>query len=158
MMRCKAPIHRSRSGLRGFLTSTVTSLWPRSISAISCMANGLVLVLAPIHRISMPAARAARTWSIVATSVATSIPVSRFTACSHGSPRSPTPSKPPGIVRGFQTPALNIFTPIALNALAASSVCCSVSALHGPAMRMGAPSSMPGNDNGRMSCSFILSF
>ena len=82
-MRSTPPIHNSRSGLTGFFTSTGISC-PRSASAISCMANGLAVVRAPIQIMSMSPSNAARTCLRVATSVAVYIPVSRFTRCSRG--------------------------------------------------------------------------
>ena len=73
------------------------------------------------------------------------MPVSSFTRLSHFRPGAPTPSKPPGRVRGFQIPARKIFTPMAANAVAVAITCSSVSALHGPAITSGRFSSTPGN-------------
>lgn len=81
----------------------------------------------------------------VATSVETYIPVSFFTSFNQARPSTPIPSKPPGLVRGFQIPARNIFCPLAASCLAVSITCSSVSALHGPAMTIGLLASMPGN-------------
>ena len=156
--RWKAPIHNSRSGLTGFLINTGTST-PFKASAISCTAKGLTVVRAPIHRMSMPAFNASKTWSLVATSVATSIPVSCFTRLSHGKPKVPMPSNPPGFVRGFQMPARKIFTPFSAKLLAVSITCSSDSALHGPAMTIGRWVSIPGNANGSIFISiFFLIF
>ena len=145
-----APIQSSRSGLTGFLTSTGMST-PRSASATSCMANGLTAVRAPTHKTSTPAFKASKTWSLVATSVATYMPVSSFTLFNHGSPMVPTPSKPPGLVRGFQMPARKMRIPIAANPLAVVKTCSSVSALHGPEITSGRLSSIPGN---KIDCKF----
>ena len=143
LMRSRAPIHSSRSGLTGFFTSTGMST-PRSASAISCMAKGLAVVRAPIHRMSMPAFSASNTCLAVATSVATYMPVSFFTSLSHARPSTPMPSKPPGLVRGFQMPARNILIPLSASSLAVFITCSSVSALHGPAITKGRLSSTPG--------------
>ena len=94
---------------------------------------------------SMPAFRHSYTCLAVATSVDTYMPVSFFTSFNHASPSTPTPSKPPGLVRGFQIPARNIFIPLAANSLAVVITCSSVSALHGPAMTTGLFASMPGS-------------
>ncbi len=136
--RSMAPIHSSRSGLTGFFTKTGMSA-PKTCkaSAISCTANGLADVRAPIHNKSIPPSNAAATCSRVATSVATYMPVSRFTRCNHAIPATPTPSNPPGLVRGFHNPARKIRNPAATSCRAVSSVCSSVSALHGPAMTAG---------------------
>ena len=134
--RSKAPIHNSRSGFTGFLIRTGIST-PFKASAISCTANGLTVVRAPIHRISIPAFNASNTWSFVATSVATYMPVSFFTRFNHCKPSAPIPSKPPGFVRGFQIPARNILTPLDASWVAASITCSSVSALQGPEMMIG---------------------
>ena len=98
------------------------------------------------------------TIQMLATSVQTCIPVCSLTFFSHFRPWTPTPSKLPGIVRGFQRPALKTFTPIALRARAVSSVCCSVSALHGPAMMMGEPSSTPFNLKAWVSCNVFIQY
>ena len=152
-MRSTPPIHSSRSGLTGFLTSTGMS-WPRSASAISCMAKGLAVVRAPIQIMSMPPSSAAMTCLRVATSVAVYIPVSRFTRWSHATPSAPTPSNPPGLVRGFQSPARKIRTPSAASSRAVSITCSSVSALHGPAMTSGRRGSSPGK---LMGCKSFIS-
>jgi len=136
LMRCMAPIQSSRSGLTGFFTSTAPSK-PLRLSASSCMANGLALVRAPTHRMSMPYLRASSTCSGVATSVAVSMPVSFFTSCIHGRAFSPLPSKPPGFVRGFHTPARNMWQPFAAKLRAVVITCSSVSAEHGPAITNG---------------------
>ncbi len=70
-----APIHSSRSGLTGFFTKTGMSA-PKTCkaSAISCTANGLADVRAPIHNKSIPPSNTAATCSRVATSVATYMP------------------------------------------------------------------------------------
>ena len=132
-MRCSAPIHSSRSGFTGFFTNTVASV-PRSASAKACTAKGLAVVRAPTHRISMPYFSASSTCSGVATSVATIIPVSFFTSAIQTRAGSPCPSKPPGLVRGFHTPARNRWHPLPANCLAVVITCSSVSALQGPAM------------------------
>ena len=153
--RCRAPIHSSRSGLTGFLTSTgMSAPASESASAISCIANGLAVVRAPIHSISSPASRAWRTCSRLATSVATAIPVVWRTSLSHWRPSAPMPSKPPGRVRGFQMPARNMRTPWAARRRAVSSTCCRVSALHGPAMMTGPGPVVPSIPKGCIS--FIL--
>ena len=100
-----APIHNATSGFTGFLTNTGIST-PFSASAISCTANGLAVVLAPIQSMSIPAFRASPTCFAFATSIATGIPNSFFTRCNQASPILPTPSKLPGFVLGFQIPAL----------------------------------------------------
>ena len=146
-MRWSAPIQSSRSGFTGFLTRTGMST-PFNESAISCMANGLAVVRAPIQRRSMPAFNASSTCFGVATSVEVSIPVSSFTRCIHAKPSVPTPSKPPGLVRGFQMPARNILTPLLASAWAVFMTCSSVSALHGPAMTIGRSCGIPGNAKG----------
>ena len=133
LSRCKAPIHNSKSGLTGFFTNTGTST-PRKLSAKACMAKGLATVRAPTHNTSMPCFKHSATCSGVATSVAVNMPVCAFTCCNHGSATSPTPSKPPGLVRGFQTPALNMRQPQAAKSRAVASTCCSVSAEQGPAI------------------------
>jgi len=156
LMRSMAPIHNSRSGFTGFFTKTGIST-PFRASAISCTAKGLAVVRAPTQSISIPAFRHSYTCLAVATSVDTYIPVSFFTSLSQASPSTPTPSKPPGLVRGFQMPARNIFIPLAANCLAVSITCSSVSALHGPAITRGRFSSIPGNkiDSNSSSIFFI---
>ena len=109
----------------------------RRVSAISCTANGLAVVRAPIHSISIPALRAACTWAAVATSVAASIPQLRAARIIQGSAFSPYPSNPPGLVRGFHAPARSTRTPVSRRAMAVNIICSSLSALHGPAMIMG---------------------
>ena len=133
LRRSNAPIHNSMSGLTGFFTSTGTSV-PCSESAKACIAKGLAVVRAPIHRMSMPYFMASSTCSGVATSVATIIPVLSFTFLSQPSAGSPCPSKQPGLVRGFQAPARNIWHPFEASCKAVVITCSSVSALHGPAM------------------------
>ena len=130
------PIHSSKSGFTGFLTSTGISI-PRKLSAKACIAKGLADVRAPIHRMSTPCLRHSSTCSGVATSVAMSMPVSSFTRFSHGKAASPLPSNPPGFVRGFHAPALKIWQPFCAKALAACITCSSVSAEQGPAITMG---------------------
>ena len=154
-MRCNAPIQSSRSGFTGFLTNTGTST-PFNASAISCMANGLAVVRAPIQSKSMLAFKASSMCLAVATSVATNIPVSAFTRCIQGKPSAPTPSNPPGLVRGFQIPARNILTPFLAKAVAVLITCSSVSALHGPAMTIGRSSGIPGNPRGCKSNSIVM--
>ncbi len=145
--RSSAPIHSSRSGLTGFFTSTGRS-HPRSASAICCTAKGFDAVRAPIHSRSTPASSAAATCSAVAASVATYMPVSRRTRRSHAKPSVPTPSKPPGLVRGFHSPARKIRTPSAARRRAVASVCSSVSALQGPATTSGRRGSTPAKRRG----------
>ena len=135
-MRSIAPIQSSRSGLTGFLTNTGMST-PLSASAMACMANGLAEVRAPTHNMSIPYFKASSICSGVATSVATSMPVSFCTRLSHGSAVSPFPSNPPGLVRGFHTPARNILQPFMASCLAVSITCSSVSAEQGPAITNG---------------------
>ena len=156
-MRSKAPIHSSRSGFTGFFTSTGMST-PFSASAISCMAKGLAAVRAPIQRMSMPAFRASNTCLAVATSVDTYMPVSFFTSFIQARPSTPTPSKPPGLVRGFQIPARNILIPRAASWRAVSITCSSVSALQGPAITSGRFSSTPGSVIFSNSSSILFSF
>ena len=144
LIRSSAPIHSSRSGFTGFFTNTGIST-PFSASAISCTAKGLAVVRAPTHRMSIPAFRHSYTCFAVATSVETYIPVSFFTSFSQLSPSTPMPSKPPGLVRGFQIPARNIFIPLEASSLAVVITCSSVSALHGPAITIGLLASTPGN-------------
>ena len=136
LMRSNAPIHSSMSGLTGFFTNTGTSM-PRSASAMSCTAKGLAVVRAPIQRMSMPYLRASSTCSGVATSTAVSMWVVSFTSFIQGRAFSPFPSKPPGLVRGFHTPARKMWQPFPANWLAVCITCCSDSALHGPAMTNG---------------------
>ena len=156
LMRSSAPIHNSRSGLTGFLTKTGTST-PLSESARACMANGLADVRAPTQRMSMPYFSASSTCSGVATSVETSIPVSFFTCCSQGSATSPLPSKPPGFVRGFHTPARKLWHPLSASSRAVVITCSSVSAEQGPAMTNGLSLSL-GNVTFSSSNSMILFF
>ena len=156
-MRWSAPIQSSRSGFTGFFTSTGTST-PFRESANSCTANGLAVVRAPTQRMSMPAFNDSSTCFGVATSVAVSIPVSALTRCIHAKPSTPIPSKPPGLVRGFQMPARNILTPLLANEVAVFITCSSVSALHGPAMTIGRSCGIPGNANGCNSSSIVYIF
>ena len=128
---------------------------PHSRSDKACMANGLVVVRAPIHSMSISYFRASSTCSGVATSVAISIPVSSFTRFSQGRAFSPLPSKHPGLVRGFQTPARNILQPLAESCWAVSITCSSVSAEQGPAIMMGW-FSLCGSSNGCSSNSIII--
>src|SRR5574344_141610 len=151
-----APIHSSRSGLTGFLTNTGTST-PCRESANACMANGLADVRAPTQRISTPYFRQSSTCSGVATSVETSIPVSSFTSLSQGSASSPLPSKPPGLVRGFQIPARKLWQPFCANWRAVVITCSSVSAEQGPAITNGRSLSL-GRFNGSSSNSICLYF
>ena len=118
---------------------------PFSASAISCTAKGLAVVRAPTQSMSIPAFRHSYTCLAVATSVDTYMPVSFFTSFSQASPSTPIPSKPPGLVRGFQIPARKIFTPLAASWVAVDITCSSVSALQGPAITIGRLSSTPGN-------------
>ena len=130
--RCTAPIQRSRSGFIGFLTSTGMST-PRRASAISCTLKGLTVVRAPIQSRSTPNSSAPSTCLALATSVAMGRPVSFLASAIHERPGSPTPSKVPGLVRGFQIPARSTSTtPVAARRRQVSRVCSSVSALHGP--------------------------
>lgn len=147
LMRSRPPTQSSRSGLTGFFTSTGMST-PRSESASSCMAKGLATVRAPIQSTSMPASRQASTCLGVATSVETSMPSSFCTRCSQGRPVTPTPSKPPGLVRGFQIPERKILIPLLANCVAVFITCSSVSAEHGPAMITGRFISTPGKLRG----------
>ena len=156
LMRCRAPIQSSRSGFTGFFTSTGTST-PFRLSASDCMANGLAEVRAPTQRMSIPYFKASSTCSGVATSVAVSIPVSSFTCFIQGKAFSPFPSKPPGLVRGFHTPARNMWQPLAASCLAVVITCSSVSAEHGPAMIQGRSWSL-GKFNGSNSNSIVVYF
>ncbi len=79
------------------------------------------------------------------------MPVSRFTRRSHASASMPTPSNPPGLVRGFHTPARKMRMPSAARARAVASTCSSVSALHGPAMIVGRCAAISGNTMGNRS-------
>ena len=111
---------------------------PFTASAISCTANGLTVVRAPIQSTSTPNSSALSTCLLDATSVAIGRPVRRLASDSHASPLSPTPSKVPGRVRGFQIPARRTSTtPVAASLTHVSSVCSRVSALHGPDMIRG---------------------
>ena len=152
--RSKAPIHNSKSGWTGFFTKTGTST-PFSESAKACMAKGLAEVRAPIHRMSMPYFRQSSTCSGVATSVATSILVSCLTCLSQTRAGSPCPSKPPGLVRGFHTPARKLWHPNMASCLAVVITCSSLSALQGPAMTKGRSLSL-GNLRGSKSNSIII--
>ena len=120
----------------GFFTSTGISI-PLSESASACIAKGLAEVRAPIQIMSTPYSNTSSTCSGVATSVATDIPVSSFTRFSHGNAFSPCPSKPPGLVRGFQTPARYTLQPSEASCRAVDITCSSVSAEHGPAITKG---------------------
>ena len=142
-----APIQSSRSGLTGFFTSTGTSV-PFRASAISCTAKGLAVVRAPIQSRSIPCSSASRTCRSVATSVATYMPVVSLTSRSHASPSAPTPSKPPGLVRGFHRPARKIRMPACASFPAVSRTCPRVSALQGPAMTRGRSGHIPGSKIG----------
>ena len=145
LIRSIAPIQSSRSGFTGFLTNTGTST-PFSESARACMAKGLAEVRAPTQRMSMPYFSASSTCSGVATSVDTNMPVSSFTCFIHGSATSPLPSNPPGFVRGFHTPARNMWQPLAAKSRAVVITCSSVSAEHGPAITNGRSLSL-GNES-----------
>ena len=156
LIRCSPPIQSSRSGLIGFFTSTGTSC-PTSASAISCMAKGLATVRAPIQRMSMPCSSAAFTCAAVATSVVTSMPNCFCTRCSHFNPGSPTPSNPPGFVRGFHMPARKILMPLLASCVAVVITCSSVSAEQGPAIVRGrVVISIPGRLRGRRSSSILF--
>ena len=138
MRRLTAPAQRLMSGTMGFFMSTATSLLPRRLSAISCTAKGETVVRAPIHNRSTPWRRAHSTCARLATSTAMGRPVAALTSLSHSSAGSPTPSKVPGCVRGFHTPARMTSTrPERASCMAVSTVCSRVSALHGPAMMRG---------------------
>ena len=154
LMRSIAPIQSSRSGFTGFFTITGMSI-PFRLSARACMAKGFAVVRAPTHSISMSYFRACSTCSGVATSVVISIPVSSFTLFIQGSAASPFPSKPPGFVRGFHTPARKIWHPFEANCLAVVITCSSVSAEHGPAITNGLSLSQ-GNPNGFKSNSIVV--
>ena len=110
---------------------------PCRLSARACIANGLAQVRAPIQRMSKPYSRHNSTCSGVATSVVISIPVSSFTRFIQGKAFSPLPSKPPGLVRGFHTPARKMWQPLRANSFAVAMTCCSVSAEQGPAITIG---------------------
>ena len=125
------------SGLTGFFTRTGISV-PFNASAISCTRNGFAVVRAPIHTISTPDLMQSETCFSPATSVTTFIPSSFCTLWSHCRAGAPAPSKVFGCVRGFQTPARNTFTPNALRPSAVCITCDSDSALHGPAISIGA--------------------
>ncbi len=107
---------------------------------------------APIQSMSTLCLRASLICFLVATSVATYIPVSSLTRCNHFSPKTPTPSKPPGLVRGFQIPARNTLTPIEDSSLAVCITCSSVSALQGPDIISGRFCSTP---DSRIDSTFI---
>ena len=151
LRRCIAPIHNSKSGLTGFFTRTGTST-PCKQSASDCTAKGFAVVRAPIHSRSMSCCKQSSTCSGVATSVPTSIPVSFFTRCNHFRALSPTPSKPPGLVRGFHTPARKIWQPFSARACAVWTTWSSVSAEQGPAITKGCCASV-GRSRGRISSS-----
>ena len=136
LSRSKAPIHSSISGLTGFFTNTGMAL-PLRLLAMSCMAKGLAVVRAPIQRMSIPYFTASSTCSGVATSHAVSMWVFSFTSCIHERALSPWPSKPPGLVRGFHTPARKMWHPLLASSDAVSITCSSDSALQGPAMTKG---------------------
>src|ERR1019366_5771771 len=60
-------------------------------------------------------------------------PVIFFACAIHGSPFIPMPSNMPGLVLGFQIPALNTSTlSVLARRVAVSTTCSSVSALQGP--------------------------
>ena len=131
-----APIHKSTSGLTGFFTRTGMSD-PSRASQISWTWKGLAVVRAPIHTMSTPASRQAFTWAAEPTSVHTLIPLALRASCNQARPRAPTPSKPPGCVRGFHRPARSTPVPQSLRACAASRTCSRLSALQGPATTKG---------------------
>ena len=62
---------------------------------------------------------------------------------SHSNASSPIPSKDPGLVLGFQTPARNISTLLPLSPLAIASICSGLSALQGPAIKVCSDSPNP---------------
>ena len=95
------------------------------------------MVRAPIQRTSIPAVKQASTCWVLATSVATGIPVSWRAATNQSKAGSPRPSNELGRVRGFQTPARNKWMPECFNARAVSNTCFSDSALQGPLIRNG---------------------
>ena len=130
---------------------------PCSESAIACIANGLADVRAPIQRISMPCFSDSSTCSGVATSVETNILVSFFTCSIQTRAGSPCPSKPPGLVRGFHTPARKLWHPFIASCLAVVITCSSVSAEQGPAITKGRSLSL-GKFNGDNSNSMIIFF
>ncbi len=75
------------------------------------------------------------------------MPVFSLALFSQGRAFSPFPSKPPGLVRGFHTPALKMWQPLAASCVAVVMTCFSVSAEHGPAITNGLPPSQ-GRANG----------
>src|SRR5574344_442722 len=80
-----------------------------------------------------------------------------FTSLSQGSASSPLPSKPPGLVRGFQIPARKLWQPFCANWRAVVITCSSVSAEHGPAITNGRSLSL-GRFNGCSSNSIVVYF
>ena len=129
-----APIHNSKSGLIGFFTITGIST-PFKASAISCTANGLTVVLAPNHRISISSFKAASTCNALATSVATGKLKAFPASFSQDKAGTPIPSNELGLVLGFQIPPLrmSILLPAA-NCFAISWICSSFSTEQGPAI------------------------
>ena len=105
--RSIAPSQRDKSACIGFFTNTGT-LVPFRASAISWTANGLTVVLAPIHITSTPAFKQASTCCAFATSVAIGRPEDSLALTNHSRASAPMPSNPLGRVRGFQTPALRM--------------------------------------------------
>ena len=154
-LRSSPPIQSSKSGLTGFLTNTGIST-PFKVSAISCIAKGFATVRAPIHSKSTPAFKQASTWAWVATSVQTFMPSSFCTRFNHARPSSPTPSKPPGFVRGFQMPARKSLTPFFESCVAVFITCSSVSAEQGPAITIGRLSSCSVKLSGVMLSSILF--
>ena len=106
----RAPIHKDKSGLIGFLMRTGVSV-PLIASAISCTENGFTVVLAPIHRISIPYFNANSMCDVFATSTVNCTPNSSLISAIHFNASSPLPSNVPGLVLGFHTPALIRFIP-----------------------------------------------
>src|SRR5689334_6608711 len=131
-----APCQRSISGLTGFFTITGINT-PRSASAKCCTWKGLTVVLAPIHNTSMSYFRASSICAGSATSTATRKLYCCLTSFSHFNASSPLPSKEPGRVLGFHTPARNKCTCICDKAAAVSNTWSRVSALQGPAIKNG---------------------
>ncbi len=128
------PIHKFKSGLTEFLTSTGLSI-PFIASVTSFIENGFTTVRVSSHNISIPYFKACSACFGVATSTVVSNPVSALSCWSKWSPVSTTSSKPCGLVRGFHMPDLNTLTCGILPIWWAVFITCSsVSALHDPLM------------------------
>ena len=135
------PSQSRRSGIIGFLTSTVKSD-PRTASAICCTSVGFTHVRAPTHTVRMPYAAHSSNWRALITSTQAGTPYVRCTSCNHGRASSPAPQKLPGTLRTFQMPARKQSrrTPTSadcsISSAAVASSCSRLSAAQGPAIQI----------------------